>query len=501
MLALCPSTVVDAETLKLIQVLLLHSTMDHTVSAAGSAALLRSLAQPATDLKLIQSKQDALREIAANDKLRQSLQDFVVDFSVGESALFKFFNKALYALVPYADLKKARKAAANISAKLPMVPDAESPYLKALIAALESYRGSSVDQMMSGAVVKTFQGLRAANEVGFLTPKLKFIPHRFSKWIVAGPAVAAAPFVYSWLGMTPAISPMVSTIGLAWTGIYAFYSLFVKPVKDTGNFIEPLRATCVNDPAFFRAIDAVGLIDELLSLNRFAEELPHTTTLPKISNGASHVFEAKGLINPVLAKEKTGFIPNDVKMKGVRLSFISGPNSGGKTTICKSIVQNQLLAQMGAYVLAEKATIGIADKISYQAPKFDELHDDEGRFGTELKRTRDIFFATSPRSLVILDELAEGTTYEERQHESHGILDDFYTIGNNTVLVTHNHALVDSFMEAHKGQALKVEFKGDDPTYRIVPGISRVSHADRITKKINFSKAHRHQYMKEKGYL
>ena len=152
-----------------------------------------------------------------------------------------------------------------------------------------------------------------------------------------------------------------------------------------------------------------------------------------------------------------------------------------------SIVQNQLLAQIGSYVLAEKAKINIADMISYQAPKFDGLQDDEGRFGTELSRTRDIFYSTSPKSLVILDELAEGTTYEEKLHESFGILSDFHTIGNNTVLVTHNHSLVDRFMGEQKGQSFMVEFNGDDPTYRIMPGISRKSRADRVVKKINFS--------------
>jgi DNA mismatch repair ATPase MutS len=227
----------------------------------------------------------------------------------------------------------------------------------------------------------------------------------------------------------------------------------------------------------------------------------HATTLPTVTNDAHHAFEASGLTNPILAKEKPECVPNDVKMNGTRLSFISGPNSGGKTTICKSIVQNQLLAQMGSYVLADKATINIADMIRYQAPKFDGLQDDEGRFGTELSRTRDIFYSTSPRSLVILDELAEGTTYEERLHESFGILSDFHTIGNNTVLVTHNHSLVDRFMAEKKGQCLMTAFNGDDPTYKIVPGISRVSHAGRITQKINFSQEDRHRYMKEKGYL
>jgi len=293
----------------------------------------------------------------------------------------------------------------------------------------------------------------------------------------------------------------MSILGLVWTGLYVFYSIVVKPVKDTGNFIEPFREKCIHDQAFSNAVDAVGMIDELLSCHCFADHVSHATTLPTVMDDTYHAFDASGLTNPILAKEKPECVPNDVKMNGARLSFISGPNSGGKTTICKSIVQNQLLAQMGSYVLADKATINIADMIRYQAPKFDGLQDDEGRFGTELSRTRDIFYSTSPRSLVILDELAEGTTYEERLHESFGILSDFHTIGNNTVLVTHNHSLVDRFMAEKKGQCLMTAFDGDDPTYKIVPGISRVSHAGRITQKIKFSQEDRHRYMKEKGYL
>ena len=449
----------------------------------------------------IQSKQEALKEIAANDTLRRSLYDVITEFVKGESALFKFFNKELYALVPYLDLKRARRAATDITKSLRSLSRAESPYLKGLLANLHLYKGSAIDLMMSGSIVKTFSGLKAGSEVGLFTPKLRFIPRRLSRWLVAGPAIAVAPYVYNGIGFKPAISPVVSTIGLAWTGIYAFYSLFVKPVKDTGNFIEPFREASVNDKVFSRAIDTMGMIDELLSLHRFAEDSAPAATLPLVTDEAQHSFMASGMKNPVLAKENPAFVPNDIQMNGARLSFISGPNSGGKTTICKSIVQNQLLAQIGSYVLAEKAVINIADMISYQAPKFDGLQDDEGRFGTELKRTRDIFYATNPRSLVILDELAEGTTYEERQHESYGILDDFHTIGNNTVLVTHNHSLVDRFMAERKGQSLMVEFKGDDPTYRIVPGISRVSHADRIAQKINFSRADRHRYLKERGYL
>lgn len=497
----CPLAVIDKETLKMIQVLRLHEAIDHTQSATGSAVLLRSLVQPGTDLQHIRSKQESVREIASNDTLRRALKDFVHEYSSAESALYKFFNKGLYALSPYLDVKRARQAAVNITNRVQTMPAAESSYLNALMSVLYSFKGSSIDQMMNGSIYQTFSGLKSAKEVHFFTPKLRFIPRRFTKWIFAGPAVAATPLVLAKAGFEPSLSPLMVHIGIAVTGLYAFYSLFIKPVRDTGKFVEPFRKKCVADRGFSRAIDAVGMIDELLSFHSYAAELPHATVLPKVADEDNHFFEATGLLNPVLAKTKANVVPNNVIMNGAKLTFISGPNSGGKTTICKSIVHNQLLAQMGSVVLAEKAAINIADRISYQAPKFDGLQDDEGRFGTELGRTRDIFYSTSPKSLVILDELAEGTTYEEKLHESHGILSDFHTIGNNTVLVTHNHLLVDRFMDEQKGQCLMVEFDGDEPTYNVVPGISRVSHADKIVKKIHFSKEDRLRYMKEKGYL
>lgn len=498
---LCPLPVIDKESLKLIQVLRLHEAVDHTISSTGSAVLLRSLIQPCTDLDYIRSKQESLEEIASNDALRQALADCVHEYAKGENALYKFFNKGLYAAFPYLDVKKARKAAGGVTRIVRTAPGAESPYLKALMANLHHYEGSSIDRMMNGAIYQTVTGLKSDGEVGFFTPKLKFVPRRFTKWIFAGPSVALAPHILAKAGFEQAVSPYLFSIGLALTGLYAFYGLLVKPIRDTGKFIEPFRKKCVFDNAFGRAIDTVGMIDELLSHHAFARELPHAAVLPRVADEANHFFEATGLKNPVLAKSDEDFVPNDVRMNGARLTFLSGPNSGGKTTICKSIVQNQLLAQIGCYVLADRAAINIADMIRYQAPKFDGLQDDEGRFGTELGRTRDIFYSTSPRSLVILDELAEGTTYEERMHESFGILSDFHTIGNNTILVTHNHSLVDRFMEEQTGQALMVKFDGVEPTYRIVPGISRVSHADRIAKRINFSREDRRRYMKEKGYV
>ncbi len=67
--------------------------------------------------------------------------------------------------------------------------------------------------------------------------------------------------------------------------------------------------------------------------------------------------------------------------------------------------------------------------------------------------------------------------------------------------VTHNHCLVDRFPAERKGQCLMAEFDGDRPACRVVPGISRVSQADRIARKIHFSGEDRRRHLRGKGCL
>ena len=96
---------------------------------------------------------------------------------------------------------------------------------------------------------------------------------------------------------------------------------------------------------------------------------------------------------------------------------------------------------------------------------------------------------------MILDELSEGTTYEEKLETSENILDGFRRKKSTTLLITHNHELVDHFINQGIGQAKQVEFKDEEPTYRLIEGISRVSHADRVAKKIGFSKEDIDRYL------
>jgi hypothetical protein len=71
---------------------------------------------------------------------------------------------------------------------------------------------------------------------------------------------------------------------------------------------------------------------------------------------------------------------------------------------------------------------------------------------------------------------------------SSNVLNGFYRKGNSTILITHNHQLVDEFVRQRIGLPRQVEFADNAPSYKLIDGISRVSHADRVAKKIGFSK-------------
>lgn len=505
-------TVIDKESLRIIQVEDLHKAVDHTITAVGSAELYRSLIQPPAEAALVWAKQESAEELHRNGRLRQAITDYLHEYQAGEIALFKLINERIDRRFPYGDFKAAAGAGVTIFNAVDAIPTPQTRYLRQLVDTIKGYGESPVYRLMRGPIYRTFSGLRSKEDVHLFTPKLRFRPTRFTAATVVPsvPLVAlfggsAAGFLSPELTSTlfernPAAGTILismSVMGPYWTLIYGG---MMKPIQDYFTVIEPLRNRVVDDGPFVGAVDAVGQLDELQSFLELSRSYPYETTVPQIIDGQRYSFRARNLRNPVLAAAQRDFVPNSVSLDEQRMTFITGPNSGGKTTICKSIFQNQLLGQIGCRVLASEASMSVADRMAYQAPRFDALQDAEGRFGTELRRTKDIFFSTTPRSLIIFDELAEGTTREEKLTVSHDILNGFLRIGNVTILVTHNHELVSHYADQRSGQFLQVEFMGREPTFRLISGISTVSHADEIAKRVSFSAEDIERHLRERGY-
>jgi DNA mismatch repair protein MutS len=501
MFGLLTETVADKRTMELVEIHDLFEAMDHTITKVGSAHLFHSLANPPESIELIHAKQDSFCELESNVKLQSSIIEFLTVFSQGENDLFKFLNAHMQALLPYNDFIEATNTIKYMM-EAAKTPEPETIYLDSLFKSILSFVASPAASMVAGPRYRTSKGLKAAEEKKSWL-RLSFRPSRFTlgTFLPAFPGLFfGAGWLFGFMNEGLAFTLFMLTAWMSFFGI--IYGGVIKPIFDYETAILPLRNRLIHSNRFGSAIEAVAAIDELMSFVNFSQAPPHhPTCMPEFTNKPHHHFIAKDLRNPTQSAGDPDYVPNDINLDGCRATFITGPNSGGKTTICKTIIQNQILGQIGAPVMASSAKINMADQITYQAPAFDTLIDEEGRFGTELKVTRDIFYATTPKSLVILDEIAEGTTTHEKMSLSGDIMEGFYTIGNNTLLVTHSSELVEHFKLQNKGQYLQVEFAGDKPTHRMIPGISSESHALRVATKIGFSPDDIRAHLLEKDYL
>jgi hypothetical protein len=374
----------------------------------------------------------------------------------------------------------------------------KNAYLKEVFSKISVFSESRIHSLMVGPVYNTEQGHRTkAERKGSFVPATIFKPHIIKPLLIA----LVIGFVWTAIQFLPDGILSSSRGSVAMWGMFLIpCSLIYFPMMgsyDRENCIIPLRDEFKESQELGDALDALGQLDELLAYIKFSEDYGSDTVLPTMVDEQHHQISLVGAKNPVLGKQNESYVGNDFSLQQERLVFVTGPNSGGKTAFCKTITQIQLLAQVGCYVPAEAATLGVADKILYQAPDISQLDDGEGRFGTELKRTKDIFVNSSAKSLIVLDELSEGTTFEEKMESSANVLDGFYRKGNNTILITHNHQLVDLFMSKGEGVAKQVEFANEQPTYQLINGISRVSHADRVAKKIGFSKEDIDRYLSD----
>ena len=112
----------------------------------------------------------------------------------------------------------------------------------------------------------------------------------------------------------------------------------------------------------------------------------------------------------------------------------------------------------------------------------------------------EMFVAATPQSLVILDELADGTSASERLPISRGIMWGFSQIGCGTVLVTHNYELAHMLVE-EGSKSVKFELRTGKPTYKASEGIASSSGADRVAEKVQFSKDDIAESLRQRGLI
>lgn len=498
--------VIDEAAFNTIEVGKVFDAINYAETTVGQAVLYRSLAQPLSNLEEVKAKQEAVKELQDKPVLKDAITAIVAHAASQEQDFYRLlFGKFLSAFEPvrehneiegygYLRFKRGIRFLLELVANVQACgQQPESTYLKGLFDTINNFADSRPYSLMVGPVYITENGMQCKEERrNSWLPAIIFIPRIFK------PLLFVIGFVCYWLlkQFAPEAINAIPSVAVFFSPLLLLYFPIVGNF-DRENCINPLRLLFRKSAAVGETLDALGQLDELLSILKFAENFGHDVVLPTLVDAEHHRISFTGAKNPVLAKENPAYVGNSLVLDDDKLVLVTGPNSGGKTAFCKTITQLQLLAQIGSLVPAQTATLTVADRIFYQVPEISHLNDGEGRFGTELKRTKDIFLASTPKSLVVLDELSEGTTFEEKMESSQNVLNGFYRKGNSTILITHNHQLVDVFAKQGIGLDRQVEFANELPTYRVIPGISRVSHADRVAKKIGFSKEDIDHYLED----
>jgi DNA mismatch repair protein MutS len=210
------------------------------------------------------------------------------------------------------------------------------------------------------------------------------------------------------------------------------YQLFQKLRDKTLCDLEPIQQTA----AAIAIIDVICALAETARLFRYCRPVLTETLRLAIKDGRHPVLDQN------LVEEK--FVPNDTTLEGenMRLAIITGPNMAGKSTYIRQVALIVLMAQIGSFVPAESAEIGLVDRIFTRVGANDDLARGQSTFMVEMNETSNIVNNATERSLVILDEIGRGTSTFDGLSIAWSVAEFLHDkIKARTLFATHYHEL------------------------------------------------------------
>jgi DNA mismatch repair ATPase MutS len=238
-----------------------------------------------------------------------------------------------------------------------------------------------------------------------------------------------------------------------------------------------------------------AVLDELdvaCSFSTLAEEKDWTRPILNKSCAHKIIGGRHPTVEGGLEEEGRSFITNNCFVGDVqRIWLVTGPNMAGKSTFLRQNALITILAQVGSYIPAEYAEIGLVDQIFSRVGSADNLYRDQSTFMVEMLETATILKHATQRSFVIMDEIGRGTTPEAGTAVAFACLHHLYHVKKcRTLFATHFHDLTDMVAKEEMGgvgfyctDVLEDE-KGDGFMYdhRLREGVNRRSHALKVAK-------------------
>jgi hypothetical protein len=250
------------------------------------------------------------------------------------------------------------------------------------------------------------------------------------------------------------------------------------------NTMSELRATAIAPTAgvtreatdhvlaFFRQLQVeLAFLIGCANLHESLTAAGGAVAYPDAEDGATATFRATGLYDLGLRLTIDGpVVPNDLDTGGQRLVVITGANGGGKSTVLRAVGLAQLLLGAGMFVAAESLTASVAHAIRTHFTREEDASLVGGRLDEELTRLAALVEATTPGTLVLLNESLSTTNEREGAAIARGVVDALVDAGVEVWFVTHNHHLASGLADAEPARAhfLRAERGDGERPFRLV---------------------------------
>ncbi len=257
------------------------------------------------------------------------------------------------------------------------------------------------------------------------------------------------------------------------------YEIFTQIREKIGTQIERLQ----------RSSNAVATLDTLCSFAEVADV--NAYVMPEVNNSNDIII--KDGRHPVVERliDSGSFVPNDTILNTTedRINIITGPNMAGKSTYMRQVAQIVLMAQIGSFVPASSAVIGIVDRIFTRVGASDDLSTGQSTFMVEMNEVANIVLNATPKSLLILDEIGRGTSTYDGLSIAWSVVEYISKsekIGGRTLFATHYHELteLEDKLNGVKNYCIAVKEKGEDVIFlrKIIRGGADESYGIYVAK-------------------
>lgn len=497
----------------------LYRILNSTKTPMGSRTLKKWLLKPLLSVEKINLRLDAVEELAEKTLLRYDLRNWLSEVRDIE----RLVGRVVYGNSNARDLVALKKSLEALSpVRDSLLDNVESELLKEIAVGLASFSElENLAKMIARAIVdeppvSVREGGMIKSGYSAELDELKDIASNSRQWIAnfqqkerERSGIKSLKVGYNkvfgyYIEVTNANSSQVPDDYIRKQTMANAERFFTPELKEkeslilTANekaialeyeiFTEIVQTLSVHSRELQETAERIGALDVLADLAEVAEN--NNYIRPQLTDDCK-ILIRDGRHPVVENTVHGGFVPNDTEMdcKENQFLLVTGPNMAGKSTYMRQTALIAIMAQVGSFVPASYASIGIIDQVFTRIGAFDDLASGQSTFMVEMIELANILNNASPRSLVLLDEIGRGTSTYDGYSIAKAVVEFLHNRGRTGVralFATHYHQLtaLEEKLKRVKNYHIAVKEEGHELVFlrKIVPGATDRSYGIQVAR-------------------